>query len=90
MLGNNNNDNNKKNPHLNFLRRNVTAGLDFSIQTLLTKRRFGDKYNGDICQCNICPGDNCHIFLERLVLHAWNLKYRFTSQNEGLEVQEIL
>ena len=38
----------------------------------LTKRRFGCPRSGDIYPCNICPGDSCHIFYERMVLHVWH------------------
>ena len=35
----NNNKNNKKNPHLNFSRRNGTMSMKFGAQTSLTKIR---------------------------------------------------
>ena len=43
MLSNNynNNDNNKKNPHLNFVRRIIRTSLEFGIQTKIAKEDLG-------------------------------------------------
>ena len=58
---------NINNPEPKSSKTILSRGLKFCTEVWLTILRFDDNCDVDFCQYNICPGDNCHTYIFKII-----------------------